>query len=325
MIDSPKLALPSLDEIRAAHKRIAGLAVRTPLIRLNMEDGPAEIYLKMENLQPIGSFKIRPALNAILTAPANALLQGVYTASSGNMAQGVAYSAMKLGLKATVLLPGHASETKVAALERQGAIIKYLSDEDWWQVLLNHGHPDERGVFIHPVCNQAVITGDATIGAEIIEDLPDVDSVIIPFGGGGLLSGVAAAVRQLKQDTEIFAAESAHCAPLAASLEKGGPTDVSCPDSFISGIGTGTVLADMWPVISELVDKTVVASLDEIADTIRLLFERNHLIAEGAGAAPVAAALAGRAGGGKVVCVISGGNLDAGYMVKILEGKTPGV
>lgn len=325
MIRSRKLTLPSRDEIRAAQKRIAGLVVRTPLIRLNVENGPAEIYLKMENLQPIGSFKIRPALNAILTAPANALVQGVYTASSGNMAQGVAYSAMKLGLKATVLLQRHASETKVAGLERQGAIIKYLSDEDWWQVLLNHGHPDEKGLFIHPVCNQAVVTGDATIGAEIIEDLPDVDSVIVPFGGGGLLSGVAAAFKHLKRDTKIFAAESAHCAPLTASLKKGGPTDVLCPDSFITGIGAGTVLADMWPIISELVDKTVVASLDEIADTIRVLFDRNHIIAEGAGAAPVAAALAGRAGGGKIVCVISGGNLDAKYMVKILEGKTPNV
>lgn len=323
MIRTSKLYPPSLEEIRAAQRRIAGIAVRTPLIRLNVENTSAEIFLKMENLQPIGSFKIRPALNAILNAPASATSHGVYTASSGNMAQGVAYSALQLGLKATVLLPDHAPEAKISALKRQGAIIKYLSDEDWWQVLLNHGHPDENGLFIHPVFNQDVLTGDATIGAEIFEDLPDVDAVIVPFGGGGLSSGIAAAFRHLKQDTKIFAAESQHCAPLTASLEKGAPTHIPCPNTFITGIGTGTVLADMWPIITEMLDKTVVATVDEISDAIRLLFERNRIIAEGAGAAPVASALAGRAGVGKIVCVISGGNIDAKYLINILEGNTP--
>ena len=325
MTPANKLTPPTLDAIRAAQERIKGIAVRTPLIRLNVENAPAEIYLKMENLQPIGSFKIRPALNAILSASAEATVHGVYTASSGNMAQGVAYSALKLDLKATVLLPSHAPEAKIAALKRQGATIKFLSDEDWWQVLLNHGHPDEKGLFIHPVYDQAVLTGDATIGAEIFEDLPDVDAVIVPFGGGGLSSGIAAAFKHLKQDTKIFAAESDHCAPLTASFDRGAPTDVPCPDTFITGIGTGTVLADMWPIVSEMLDKTVVATMDEIVDTIRLLFERNRIIAEGAGAAPVASALAGRAGGGKIVCVISGGNLDAKYLIDILEGKTPKV
>jgi len=320
-----KLSPPTLDAIREAQARIKGIAVRTPLIRLNVADAPAEIYLKMENLQPIGSFKIRPALNAILSAPEGATDKGVYTASSGNMAQGVAYSALQLGLKATVLLPAHAPEAKIEALKRQGATLKFLSDEDWWDVLINHGHPDEDGFFIHPVYDQAVLTGDATVGAEIFEDLPDVDAVVVPFGGGGLSSGIAGAFRHLKPDTKIFAAESDHCAPLTASLKNGTPTDVPLPDTFITGIGTGTVLADMWPIVSEMLDKTVIATMAEITDTIRLLFERNRIIAEGAGAAPVASALAGRAGGGKVVCVISGGNLDAKYLVDILEGRTPKV
>ena len=316
---------PTLQAIHAAQKRIAGVAVRTPLIRLNADCDDAEIYLKMENLQPIGSFKLRPALNAILCSPAHATESGVYTASSGNMAQGVAYSARQLGLQATVLLPDHAPEGKVAALVRQGAIIKRLSDEQWWQVLLNHGHADEAGFFVHPVSNPDVLAGDATVGAEIYEDLPDVDTVIVPFGGGGLSCGIASAFAELKPDTKIFAAESAHCAPLRASLQQGSPMDVACPPSFISGIGTGTVLADMWPLISQLINHTVVASLEEIVDSIRLLYQRNCIIAEGAGAAPVACALSGRAGGGKIVCVISGGNLDARYMIDILEGKVPAV
>jgi threonine dehydratase len=318
-----ELSAPTLEEIRLAQKRIAGIALRTPLIRLNVDNAPGEIYLKMENLQPIGSFKIRPALNAILSAPAESTARGVYTASSGNMAQGVAYSALHLGLEATVLLPDNAPQGKIAALRRQGAIIKHLSHEDWWQVLLNHGHPGEKGLFIHPVSNRDVLAGDATVGAEIYEDLPDVDTVVVPFGGGGLSCGIAAAFKALKSDTRIIAAESAHCAPLTASLAKACPTDVPCPATFISGIGTGTVLADMWPVVSEMLAETVVASIEEIVDAIRLLFERNRIVAEGAGAAPVASALAGRAGGGKIVCVISGGNLDAKYMIDILQGKIP--
>ena len=314
---------PTLDDIRAAQKRIAGIAIRTPLIRLNVENAPAEIFLKMENLQAIGSFKVRPALNAIVSAPADATAAGVYTASSGNMAQGVAYSALRLGLKATVLLPYHAPEVKIAALKRQGAIIRHLSDEDWWKVLMDHGHPDEKGFFIHPVSNQHVLAGDATVGAEIFEDMPDVDTVIVPFGGGGLTCGIASAFRHLKPDTKIIAAESAHCAPLTASFEKGRPVDVPCPATFITGVGIGTVIEDMWPIVSTLLNKAVVAPIDEIADTIRLLYERNRIIAEGAGAAPVASALAGRAGGGKIVCVISGGNLDTKYMVDILEGRIP--
>ncbi len=314
---------PLLDSIRAAQKRLAGIAVRTPLIRLNVDHAPAEIYLKMENLQPIGSFKLRPAANAILSAPSEATADGVYTASSGNMAQGVAYSAMKLGMKATVLLPGHAPDAKVEALKRQGATIKHLPDDDWWNVLRNHGHPRENGLFIHPVANQDVLTGDATVGMEIFEDLPDVDTVVIPFGGGGLSVGIASAFRELKPDTQLLAAESAHCAPLSVSLKMNEPTDVPCPPTFISGIGTGTVLPEMWPLTKQLLDGVVIASVEEITDTIRVIFERNRVIAEGAGAASVASALAGRAGGGKVVCVISGGNLDAKYLIDILQGKVP--
>lgn len=314
---------PTLETIRAAQQRIRGLALRTPLVRLNVADAPAEIYLKLENLQPIGSFKIRCAGNAMRAADPAALTDGVYTASTGNMAQGVAWTARSLGIAATVVVPEGAAQTKLDALGRLGATVKVVPRQDWWDVILTHAYPDQRGLFIHPVADPAVIAGDGTIGLEIVEDLPDVDAIVTPYGGGGLTSGVASAVRALKPDTKIFAAECDVAMPVAAALANGGPTEVVHQPSFISGIGSTSTLAEMWPLVSSLIDGSVVASLAEIAAAIRLIFERNRVVAEGAGAAPVAAALAGRAGGGKVVCVVSGGNIDAASMVTILRGGVP--
>jgi len=313
----------SLDAIRAAAERIRGLALRTPLIHLNHDDAPAEIYLKMENLQPIGSFKIRPAASAILNAPPERIAQGVYTASSGNMAQGVAYAAKQLDIAATVVLPEDAAANKVEALRRLGATIKFLPDQEWWRVLEERGHPDISGHFVHPVADADVMAGDATVGLEIIEDLPDVDTVVVPFGGGGLATGIGSALRALGSQARALGAESDHCMPLAAALEAGNPVQLPIQPSFVSGIGVGRVLDEMWPVVAELIPGAVCASAQEIAATIRLLFERHRVIAEGAGAASVAAALAGRAGHGKVVCVISGGNLDAKYLIEILNGRIP--
>ncbi|MEJ8566131.1 threonine ammonia-lyase [Elongatibacter sediminis] len=319
-----ELKAPDASEIRAARGRIDGIAIRTPLIRLNFDSDPAEIYLKLENLQPIGSFKVRPAGNAVAALDPTVRQEGVYTASSGNMAQGVAYAARALGVPATVLLPAHAPLVKVDAVERFGATVRPMGDDEWWRVLDDHGDPDQAGTFIHPVAHPDVVAGDATVGAEILEDLPDVDTVVVPFGGGGLMAGVASAMRALSPGVRVLAAESEHCAPLAASLEAGRPLEVPGPPTFITGIGIGRVLEEMWPLVSGLADGAVVSSLDEIVAAMALLFERNRVVAEGAGAAPVAAALAGRAGAGKVVCVISGGNIGAAPFCDVLHGDVPG-
>ncbi|MDZ4729708.1 MAG: pyridoxal-phosphate dependent enzyme [Xanthomonadales bacterium] len=312
-----------MNEVHSARERLQTLAIRTPLVRLNVENAPAEIYLKMENLQPIGSFKIRPAGSAVLSATKEQLAQGVYTASSGNMAQGVAYAAKQLGIEATVLLPFDAARNKLAALERLNAKIRFLPDDEWWQVINQHGHPDIPGKFIHPVASQDVLAGDATVGLEIFEDLPDVDTVLVPFGGGGLACGIASAFRGMKTNVKVMGSESEHCAPLTAALAAGHPVQMPIPRTFISGIGVGTVLDQMWPLVKELIDGAVVASVHDISDTIRILFERHRVIVEGAGAAPIAAALAGKGGSGKVVCVISGGNLESEFLIDILRGKMP--
>ena len=318
------LAVPTLDDVRAARERIADVALRTPLVKLHA-DAPAEVWFKLENLQPIGSFKLRGATNAMRLLPPDRLRRGVYTASAGNMAQGVAWSARLLGTPCDVVVPERAPQTKLAAIERLGARTTKLPFDRWWQVLVEHVYePMKDRAFIHPVSDDAVIAGNGTIGLEILEDLPDVDTVVVPYGGGGLSCGIAAAVRALRPDVGVYAAEVETAAPFAASLAAGGPqAGVPYTPSFVDGIGATSVLAEMWPLTSTLLAGSLVSSLADVAAAVRLLAERARVIAEGAGAAAVAAAVAGRAGGGKVVCVVSGGNIDLAKLAVILEGGLP--
>lgn len=319
----PVPAIP-LDAIREARVRIDGAAIRTPLLPLETDDFPGSVFLKLENLQPIGSFKIRGAANALSLAGPEALRQGVYTGSAGNMAQGVAWNARRLGVPCRVIVPDSAPRAKLDAIERLGATAVPRPFEEWWRVLVDHGDPDENGFFVHPVSDPGVIAGNGTIGLEILEDLPDVDAVVVPFGGGGLSCGIASAVKALRAGVRVHAAEVETAAPFAASLEAGEPVHVERTPSFVDGIGAGGVLPEMWPLASGLLDGSIVVSLEEICDAIRLLASRVRVVAEGAGAASVAAALAGVAGEGKVVAVVSGGNLDAGALAVILGGGVPG-
>lgn len=301
----------SLEDIRAARERIADSIVRTPLVRLNVDEN--DIYLKLENLQPIGSFKLRGAGNAIAMAKPDALAKGVYTASAGNMAQGVAWHARRIGIKCTVVVPDHAPSTKLEAITRLGATYIKVPFDEWWQVLVTRQFAGLDGFFVHSVSDAAVIAGNGTIGLEIIEDLPDVDTVLVPYGGGGLSSGIATAVKALKPDTKVFACEVETSAAFAAALAAGEPTKIEYRASFVDGIGSGSVLVEMWPMVSALLDGSVVMSLSDVAEAVRILATRNRIIAEGAGATPVAAALAERKKGamrGKIVCVVSGGNID---------------
>lgn len=316
-------------EIQAARARIRGAAIRTPLVRLNVLDAPAEIYLKLENLQPIGSFKIRGATNAMALAGADRLRSGVYTASAGNMAQGVAWNARRLGVPCTVIAPEHAPKTKLAAIERLGGTVITVPFADWFQVLVNRQFPGVEGFFIHPVSDPPVVAGNGTIGLEILEDLPEVDTIVVPYGGGGLSSGIASAAKALKPSVRVLACEVETAAPLARSLAAGAPQTVTYTPSFVDGIGSASILLEMWPLVSRLLDGSIVMSVAEVAAAVRLLAERNRVIAEGAGATPVAAALSGKAGDGRIVCVVSGGNIDLGTLRGIIgDGEqtaaTPG-
>lgn len=310
---------PTLDDIKQAQTTIAEAAIRTPLARLNLLDAPAEIYLKLENLQPIGSFKIRGAANAMAHASAEDLARGVLTASAGNMAQGVAWQARRLGIPCTVIAPDTAPQTKVEAIERLGGKVIKAPFETWWQTFQERAYPGIEATFIHAFDDLNVMAGNGTIGLEILEDLPEVDAVIIPWGGGGLASGIAAALRALKPDCRIYAAEVATGAPLAASLAAGSPQVVDYQPTFVDGIGSKTVFPQMFERAQRMLDGSLVTALEDVAASVRLLAERNRVIAEGAGAVPVACALAGQAGRGKVVCIVSGGNIDASKLCALLE------
>lgn len=312
-----------LSEIRAAAVRIAGDAVRTPLVRLPVEEAPAEIYLKLENLQPIGSFKLRGATNAIVQAAPAALEHGVWTASAGNMAQGVAWQARRRGLACTVVVPDQAPAAKLDAIRRLGGSVVQAPFEDWFQVFATRTFPGMRGLFIHPFHDPAVMAGNGTIGLEILQDLPDVDTVVVPYGGGGLSAGIASAVRALRPATKIFACEVETAAPLAASFAAGAAARITYRPSFVDGIGSPFVLEEMWSMVRALLDGSLVSSVEEVAAAVRLLAVRGRVVAEGAGACSVAAALAGRAGGGRVACIVSGGNIDAAKLAKILAGEVP--
>lgn len=329
------LKAPSLEEIEAARERIRGVAVRTPLLRLQVDeetsgDPATEVWLKLENLQPIGSFKLRGATNAMRRADPATLERGVYTASAGNMAQGVAWSARELGIAATVVVPDHAPSTKLEAIERMGGVVVKVPFERWWQVILDHAYPGQEGLFIHPVSDRAVMAGNGTVGLEILEDLPDVDTVLVPYGGGGLSCGIAAALRAKRPEARVLACEVETAAPLAASLAAGEPREIDYRPSFVDGIGGRSVLPEMWPLARDLLAGSRVVTLEQTARAVRLLAERQRVIAEGAGAAPVAVALAGLSAAGpdadpprKIVCVVSGGNIDTAKLTTILQGEVP--
>ncbi|HEX7281211.1 MAG TPA: pyridoxal-phosphate dependent enzyme [Vicinamibacterales bacterium] len=316
----------SLDAITEAAQHVYEAAVRTPLIKLDLpfaSPGPApDIYLKLESLQPIGSFKIRGAWNAIRKIPKQQLKDGVWTVSAGNAAQGVAFAARLAGVPCSVMVMDTAPQAKLKAIERLGATIVTSSYDECWKTVESHASPRMRGHFVHPFDDDDFIAGNATAGLEILEDLPDVDAVVAALGGGGLLSGVASVMRAKKPDVRIYAAEPETAAPLSTSLARGEASYFAgWKPSFVDGAGGKSVLPTMWPLLSELVDDSIVVSLDEIAAAMRHAAERVHVVAEGAGATAIAAALSGRAGTGKVVAVVSGGNIDLTRFAELVASQ----
>jgi threonine dehydratase len=319
----PKRQIPA-SAVRGAAGAIYKAAIRTPLVRIDLADrrGALEaLYLKLELLQPIGSFKIRGAYNVVRQLPPDQLRQGVWTVSAGNAAQGVAFAARQVGAPCSVMVMDTAPETKIRAIERLGASIVRASYDECWRTVIDHGSDRMSGVFVHPFDDDRFIAGNGTVGLEILEDLPDVDAIVAPLGGGGLLAGIAAAVSETRPQARIFAAEPETAAPLAASLAAGRAVFFDrWRASFVDGAGGKSVLDSMWPLLSSIAGSLVV-SLDEVAAAMRLVADRAHIIAEGAAGCAVAAALGGRAGRGKVVAVVSGGNIDLSTFTTLIGAR----
>jgi threonine dehydratase len=312
-----------VEEIRRARDVLEGTTIRTPLVRLDV-DSDTEIWLKLELLQPVRSFKIRGAGNAILQATDAELANGVLTASAGNMAQGVAYAARLRGVPATIVVPEHAPQTKIDAIERYGGRVIKVPYEEWWQVLVTGRYEGVDGLFIHPVDSERVMAGNGTIGLELLEQLEGFDTVAVPYGGGGLLTGIASAVKQARPDVKFFAVEPETGAPATATLRAGAPTAVEYTPSFVDGSGSRELIPRVWEQASQLLDGAVAMSLTDVAAAVRLIAERTRVIAEGAGALATAAALGGHLDGAKkAVCIVSGGNIDPAVLSRILIGEQP--
>jgi threonine dehydratase len=309
--------------IEEAARHVYEAAVRTPLIRLDFpfaSDRPApEVYLKLESLQPIGSFKIRGAWNAVRQLSPAELREGVWTVSAGNAGQGVAFAARRAGAACSVMVMDTAPETKLRAMEKLGATIVRVSYDECWKTVESHGSPRMRGHFVHPFDDDHFIAGNGTAGLEILEDLPDLDAVVAALGGGGLLSGIGSVMRARQPGVRIYAAEPETAAPLKQSLARGEASYFDgWQPSFVYGAGGKSVLPTMWPLLKSIVTDSIVMPLDDIASAMRYTADRIHVVAEGAGGTAIAAALSGRAGTGKIVAVVSGGNIDLARFAQVV-------
>ena len=314
---------PSLEEIEAAGERLSGYMGRTPLIRLDLGLPDRQIFLKLETLSPIGAFKLRPALNALLSRSTEALENGVSTISSGNMAYGMAWAANRLGIPMAAYMYEGAPQTKIDGVRRLGGEVRFVSMETWWQYIIGAGRPQAPELLINPVTDQAVLCGNGTIGLEIVEDLPKVDVLFTPYGGGSMTCGVASAVKSLRSNAKVFAVEDENAAPVTAALTAGRIVEIETRPSFIKSIGGPSLVPQIWPVVRDLIDGAVIVSLKQVTEAMRLLFAKGKIVAEGAGAASFAAALASEHATGNVVCVISGGNIDAAAYAQVLAGQIP--
>jgi threonine dehydratase len=312
-----------LEEIEAARERLKGLTVVTPVVACQVAPPGKTVALKLENLQPIGSFKLRPVGNAVLARRIEELGEGIYTSSSGNSALGVAWMARQLGIVATAVVPTNAPLAKLEKLKKLGARIDMISVKDWWQAIRDGALQGQRGVYIDAVRDPTCVAGDGTIGLEILEQFPDVEAIFVPFGGGGLACGVACAVHAVRPDVKVIACELETAHPCKAALEAGRPVETQADAGFISGVGFSTVLPEMWPLVRSCIDGAITVSFAEVAAAIKVMLENNRVVAEGAGAIPVAAALSGRYGYSKVCAVVSGGNLDNSALGVILQGGMP--
>jgi threonine dehydratase len=313
----------AMAQIDAARERLAGLSVLSPLVGCDAAPAGKTVRLKLENLQSIGSFKIRPIGNAVLSRTPADLRSGIYTTSTGNSALGVAFMARRLGIAATAVVPANAPQSKLDQLRQLGARIDMRPVDQWWHAIRTGTLSCQEGVYIDAVRDPASLAGDATIGLEILAQWPGIEAILIPFGGGGLACGIACAVRALAPGVKIIACELASAHPLKAAFAAGAPIETPHAPGFVSGVGFGTVLPEMWPLAKAMIDEVITVSLAEVAAAIKTMVEHNRVVAEGAGAVSVAAALSGRYAAANVCAVVSGGNLDSSMLATILGGRVP--
>jgi len=321
-MQAPQAVRPiELSEIRAARERIAGTIVRTPLVRLELGSDYPDIRLKLENLQPINAYKLRGAANAVALLSAEERKRGVWTISAGNAGQGVAYAARQASVPCTVVAIETAPTSKLERMEALGAKVVRASYDACWKALEERSFPGVEGTFIHPFDDNNFIAGHATMGLEILDDAPDAVAVLAAIGGGGLITGVGSALKALKPAIKVYGVEPETAAPAALSAARGSAQVFNdWKPSFVDGAGGKSMFPRMWERMHPLVDGYFTVSLEQTKDAIKVLAQKARVVAEGAGALSVAAALAGKAGQGPVVAIVSGGNIDLATYCELISG-----
>ena len=322
-MSNPTVTAVSLADIRAAQARLGPIALRSPLLPCLAAEARCEVHLKLDNLQPTGSFKIRPVGNIVLARPAESLRAGIYTVSSGNSALAVAYLARRLGIAAAAVVSPGAPRAKLEGLHALGARIVEIPFDSWWRAVEARRVEGETGTYIDAARDPAAVAGDGSLGIEILEQLPQVEAIFTPLGRGALACGIACAMRALNADVKVIACELESAQPFGAALRAGEVVTTEAHAGFVSGVGFHSLLPEMWPLARQVIDGAMTVSLAEVAAAIALLAGRNKVIAEGAGAIPVAAALSGRHPYRRVCAVVSGGNLDVSRLCTILAGRVP--
>jgi threonine dehydratase len=315
----------TLGEIREARDRIAGTVIRTPLIRLELGRGFPDIRLKLENLQPTNSYKLRGAVNAVALLSESERKRGVWTISAGNAGQGIAYAARSLGVPCTVVVIETAPAAKIERMKALGATLVPVPYEVAWKALGERTYAGVEGTFVHPFDDHNFIAGHATMALEILEDAPDTTCVIAAIGGGGLITGVGSALKALRPQIQVWGAEPETAAPAALSFARGSPQRFNdWKASFVDGAGGQSLFPRMWERMQGVVDGSLIVSLEETKNAMRLMAEKVRVVAEGAGALPLAAALSGKVSAGPMVAVVSGGNVDLPKFCSIIcpaDGK----
>jgi len=321
MATTPEEVRPiELAEIREARERIAGTIVRTPLVKLELGPGHPDIRLKLENLQPINAYKLRGAANAVAMLPEADRNRGVWTISAGNAGQGVAYAARQAGVPCSVVVIETAPASKIERMKALGAKLILVPYEVAWKALEDRAYPGADGTFVHPFDDHNFIAGHGTMGLEILEDAPDVVTVIASIGGGGLITGVGSAIKALRPEVRVLSAEPDSAAPAALSFAVGSPQVFKdWKASFVDGAGGQSLFPRMWERMKPVVDGNIVVSLDETRRAMRIMAEKSRIISEGAGALPLAAALSGKAGDGPIVAIVSGGNIDLNKFCELIK------
>lgn len=315
---------PTLPAILRARERLQGLPLCAPLVPLHACDGKVQVSLKLENLQPVGSFKIRPIGSAVLNLGDADLADGIFTCSSGNSGIAVAWMAARAGIAATVVVPGQATApAKLRLLRDLGAAVIEEPVDNWWRSVETRSHPRVAGRYVDAVRDPEALAGNASIGLEILEQSPDLEAIFVPLGGGSLACGIALAVRSVRPGVRVIACELEGAQPFTQALRAGELVTTACDTGFVTGVGFRSLLPEIWPLARELIDGSLTVSLGEVSAAIRMLAQGNKVIAEGAGAIPVAAAIAGRHPYKRVCAVVSGGNLDADILQTILAGHIP--